>query len=407
MFFGRFLSVAAMAAAVVPPTSIATRSPAPTLNVAQRPVPTSAPASGSAKPAEAGRVAFLLRGSAYVESFLATSPAVALPLSGKATWVSLASNGRAVYGSANGVRMADPPYRSAKAVALPPAAGVPLSGALTRDGKQLGLHFEKQTALLDLASGRYTVVPFDDLSGDATVRAYTGRNDNDYNDLFLETSTTAPPRPVFTIAARDRVFAALRAQRSPAATKIADDHQGSAVTEGSEWLTGRPALAPDGEALYWTTNLGGGAGAAGNTEWLIMKTDVTSGRTIGLTRTGIELGRMPDLEVSADGRKLLATWSIHSSAVENPVANEVIDLASQRVTHLSHRGTNKNDVNIQDGQCWAADSTHMAYSGYYYDPSAIDPTADPTPEHFTLFFKDVATNKTVRMIDGATRPSCA
>lgn len=351
-------------------------------------------------------MAYLARGAAFVEPFLGGN-ATKLPLSAKATWVSLAASGRAVYGGTTGVHSSDPPYRSAKAIALPPAAGRPLSGYLTSTGKQLALQITDGTALLDLVSGRYTVLPFDALSGDAVVRAYSGRAPGGENDLLLETAAAAPPRPVFTVVDRDRVFAALRSQGSAAAVKIADEHQVDPAPDATQWLAGPPALSPDGEALYWTTNLGGGYGAAGNTEWLIMKTDVASGRTIALARKGTEFGRMPSLRVSPDGRKLLATWSIHSSAVENPTANDVIDLASQKVVHLSNRGAKPNYVNIQDGECWAADSLHMAYSGFYYDPNTIEPGTDPKPERFTLFLKDTVTNQTLRSIDGATGPSCA
>ena len=358
-----------------------------------------------------GRIAYVASKAAYVVTLPDGGP-VKLPNSAGATYTAVARDGGVVYGSENSapVWLSRPPYRVAQRLKLPPAATQ--VGAAHFAGNNL-VWFEftytsatdrPEPASIDLRTTAYVRAPYrtNAVSANGKLKAYNPTGDN-YNDLFLETGTPQPPRPLFQLTQRERLLDAIRAQHSAAADAILKE-MGGESPDPQEWLTGSPAVSADGEAVYWSTNLGNGYGAAGNTNWTLLKTDVATGRTIALARYGSQFGRMPELAVSPDGRKLLATTSVHNSAAENPVGNDVIDLVSQKAVHLIGENTPDGWVNIQDGQCWSADSSFVAFAGSYYDPVKIASEDELPP--YAIFLKDVSSNKTVRRIEKASRPAC-
>ena len=195
----------------------------------------------------------------------------------------------------------------------------------------------------------------------------------------------------------------------------------------SNWWTGDPAVSPDGEAIYFSSNGGGGGGAAGNTSYALFKIDSATDRIVALERLkskeeeGDVGGRLPELQVSPDGKKLLMWSSYHSSAVENPSVLRVVDLPSSDTVGLiwepkipENKAVDKEFyfTNWVTAACWldnntvALTGTLVDISSFYSDDSTVDIKGPKYPNEFSLYLLDAVTGKIKRTVKGVGFVSC-
>ena len=188
------------------------------------------------------------------------------------------------------------------------------------------------------------------------------------------------------------------------------------------WWTGDPAVSPDGQAIYFSSNGGGSGGAAGNTSYALFKLDSATDRIMALPKPkqaeGDVEGRLPRLEVSPDGKKLLLWGSVHSSAAENPSFLSVNNLVNARSVSLEWEPKAPSSsaktyfTNWVTAACWL-DSSTVALTGGLVDISSFygdNPSADiagPTyPNDLNLYLLDAATGKIKRTVKGVGYVSC-
>jgi hypothetical protein len=195
----------------------------------------------------------------------------------------------------------------------------------------------------------------------------------------------------------------------------------------SNWWTGDPAVSPDGQAIYFSSNGGGGGGAAGNTNYALFKLDSATDKIVALERLkskeseGEIEGRLPGLQVSPDGKKLLIWSSFHSSAVENPSFLKVVDLPSMVTVGLvwepkpaQNKVLDKNFyvTNWVTAACWL-DKNTVALTGalvdissFYSDNPTVDIPGPKYPNEFSLYLLDALTGKIKRTVKGVGFVSC-
>jgi len=176
------------------------------------------------------------------------------------------------------------------------------------------------------------------------------------------------------------------------------------------WVLGAPAVSPDGQAVYFATNLGTGQGPSGNTASLVFRFGVADGHTTALGRLGPILGRRPEIRVSPDGTRLLVVTSAHSSAIDNSVYAYAVELATERSVELAMEGeAARGRANLVSGFCWLADSRSVALSATYYTVQDIvrAGASEIRDEDFDLYVKSTITGGTLRRVEGARSPSCS
>jgi len=188
------------------------------------------------------------------------------------------------------------------------------------------------------------------------------------------------------------------------------------------WWTGDPAVSPDGQAIYFSSNGGGSGGAAGNTQYALFKIDSATDRIVALPQPkqaeGELLGRLPSIRVSPDGKKLLLWGSVHSSAAENPSFLSVNDLVKSRSVSLEWEPKAPSSsaksyfTNWVTAACWLDPNT-VALTGGLVDISSFygdNPSADiagPTyPNDLNLYLLDAVTGKIKRTVKGVGYVSC-
>jgi hypothetical protein len=214
---------------------------------------------------------------------------------------------------------------------------------------------------------------------------------------------------VFTTGRPEPLLAALRAQAGLPGVRDFLASGADLRRDRGNWATSEPAVSPDGEAVYFASNVGIGMGASGNTSFVVFKADTARTRVIALGKLGPIDGRVPKLAVSPDGRRLLVATSRHSSAVENPVYLYAVDLVTQKATELVMSDPRaRGRTSLVDGFCWLPDSRFVAVSAAYYTTyDAIHkPDFELRDADYTLYVKDASTSKTLRRVEGARAPSC-
>jgi len=188
------------------------------------------------------------------------------------------------------------------------------------------------------------------------------------------------------------------------------------------WWTGDPAVSPDGQAIYFSSNGGGSGGAAGNTSYALFKLDSATDRIVALPQPkraeGDVEGRLPQLEVSPDGKKLLVWGSVHSSAAENPSFLRVNDLVNARSVSLEWEpkppalSAKSYFTNWVTAACWA-DANTVALTGglvdissFYGDNPSADIAGPSYPNDLSLYLLDAASGKIKRTVKGVGFVSC-
>jgi len=188
------------------------------------------------------------------------------------------------------------------------------------------------------------------------------------------------------------------------------------------WWTGDPAVSPDGQAIYFSSNGGGSGGAAGNTQYALFKLDSATDRIVALPQhKGVEgdvEGRLPQLEVSPDGKKLLEWSSVHSSAAENPSFLRVVNLLTSGRVSLEWEPKAPSSsaksyfTNWVTAACWL-DSNTVALTGglvdissFYGDNPSADIAGPSYPNDLSLYLLDAVSGKIKRTVKGVGYVSC-
>ncbi len=220
-------------------------------------------------------------------------------------------------------------------------------------------------------------------------------------------------KALFSIGRPQALFKALRAAARPknieSITEMLDE---DLWRSSANWQVGPPAVSPDGAKVYFATNAGTGAGAAGNCSWCWFVADVATGRLAVLSKHGEHLCRTPHYaRVAPDGRRLLFLTSLHDSAVSNPCSAWVMELLTQDARELLWADVkvpeNQDIASLTDGACWSPDSRYVAVSSYFYNPAEAfkDENFEPRDEDYELKVYDAATGKVARTITGAHQPA--
>ncbi len=379
--------------------------------------------------AQTGRLAYIQNNGAYIGPADGYAPAVRLPGSDNAVAVSLSPTGSAVlvfaaasrpqsvWGSdedAKGLAFKTP-YRSAIALG-PPLDQINFPHIVWSNNGEAAF----VTDAADTRFGRYTPadgkavkypVPVASVSADGAVVAYLSDN----QEVRVRFRATGKEKVLFSPGKPQALFAAARRAKNPKGLPyFLEDLGGEMASSRRNWAVGTPAITPDGKTVFFATNGGSGMGASGNCTFAFFSVDVATGNFAILSKVGEEFGRVPfrECSVSPDGQRLMYVTSMHASAVENPSWVTVIDLPTQKERILTRDDpTNGGDANALAGACWSPDGKYVAYSQAYFDVAAamkrLEDGAgfDLDPAKYTLYIKDAATGRRVRMVPGATWPS--
>lgn len=193
----------------------------------------------------------------------------------------------------------------------------------------------------------------------------------------------------------------------------------SMANDPQNWWVSGLAISPDGEALYFALNGGNGGGAAGNTQYAYYKWNTKTDRATLLERLSSSKGdgnldgRLPELWVSPDGKKILSLGSVHSSAAENPAFVDVLDLVAGKSTFLDWEKfakTFEQGTNQVHRPCWvnanlvALSATSYDISKFFSSNGNINLPEDP--KDFTLYFFDASSGKMLGKRVGASSPAC-
>ncbi len=361
-----------------------------------------------------GRLGYLKDGVAWVGA-AAQAQAKPLPQSARTVCYTLSpTSGKAWYFVSTG----DATARGLQAV-TPFASASPLPAPLdqvavsdlvaTGDGRVL---YVRQAAggSVRFQDGRAEAVPYDvaSASRDGSVVAF--QTDKEIRVRF---TATGAEKTIVSIGRPEPLFAALHRAKYP--SRIADLVKAidrDLYREQINWTQGPPALSPDGQKVYFATNAGTGAGAAGNTTWCWMVADVGTGTMLPLSKLGVYYGRVPHFaQVAPVGERLLTLTSLHDNAVVNPCAARVINLLNQTELELlwadRQLRDNQHLTNLTDGACWSPDGRYVAVSVAYYDSEKALRTEDfeLEPGAWKIVIHDAATGRLQRTVPGGRQPT--
>ena len=362
-----------------------------------------------AAPAPSGRLAYLRDGAAWVQAL--GSRTVQMPDSAGAVWVSLSpTDGTCLYavpapGDQWTVRVSRSPYTESQG--LLPAAGSYGVPVWTANGLRAYLAAGDAAVAYEPALGR--TVPLaqapDTLSADGSVAAWRGER-----GLRLRLTGTGAERDLFSIGRPEALLASLKSVRHPRRmTDLTGAVDRELWSDAGNWQFSLPALMPDGQRLFFATNAGTGAGAAGNCGWCLFAVDTANGKPAPLSGLGALYGRVPHwLSVSPDGRYLAFLDSLHDSALRNPVGLHLTELLTQSDRELLWAGHDaEKDACVGDEACWSPDSRYIAVSVAWYNPDElVKAEATEVPAKlFGLTVFDAASGRAVMTVPGGRSPS--
>jgi hypothetical protein len=191
----------------------------------------------------------------------------------------------------------------------------------------------------------------------------------------------------------------------------------------SNWISGALGLRPDGNVLYFASNLGTGVSPDGNVKFAFFAVQLSTQRIRLLTKLGVFHGSMPNrLTVSPDGSKFafyskftinpnewLQSLSVNDLNLEKSVEMLVNDPLPQPTvvptTTVDTQIAPQPEIPIsaptgeqllENGLAWSPDSKFLAFSVAKFAP--VNPA-------FKIFIKDVTINKTLLKIPNAIQPS--
>jgi hypothetical protein len=190
----------------------------------------------------------------------------------------------------------------------------------------------------------------------------------------------------------------------------------------SNWFSGAVGLRPDGNILYFASNLGTGISKDGNSSFVFFAVQLSTLRIRLLSKLGVFHGEMPKrLNFSPDGSKFafyskftvnpnewLQSLIVSDLNLEKPVEMLVNDrLPPPTVVPTNALETQTAPVPeiissptgqqlLERGLAWSPDSKFLAFAVAKFAP------ANPA---YKIFIKDVTTNKTLLKIPNAFQPS--
>jgi hypothetical protein len=191
----------------------------------------------------------------------------------------------------------------------------------------------------------------------------------------------------------------------------------------SNWLSGALGLRPDGNVLYFASNLGTGVSSIGNSSFVFFAVQLSTQRIRLLSKLGVFHGSMPSrLNFAPDGSKFaffsqfnlnpnewLQSLMVAELNLEKPIELLVKDQLPQPTvsptTTVDTQPVPQPEIPISSptgeqllerGLAWSPDSKFLAFSVAKFAP------ANPA---FKIFIKDVTVNKTLLKIPNAILPS--
>jgi WD40-like Beta Propeller Repeat len=186
----------------------------------------------------------------------------------------------------------------------------------------------------------------------------------------------------------------------------------------SNWLSGAVGLRPDGNILYFASNLGTGISAIGNSSFVFFAVQLSTMRIRLLSKLGVFHGSMPSrLNFAPDGSKFaffsqftlnpnewLQSLTVCELNLEKPIEMLVKDPSPKPVVaptspqpeSVAPISSPTGEQLLENGVAWSPDSKFLAFSVAKY--AAQSPA-------FKIFIKDVAYNKTLLKIPNAVQPS--
>ena len=225
---------------------------------------------------------------------------------------------------------------------------------------------------------------------------------------------------------RRELLAALRSARRPERLKQLRAALMVEKSSAQAWAVSPPALAPDGEALYFACNAGAPMAAPGDTSYCFFVQDVAHRKLTALSGLGDFASlQLPEVcRISPDGKRLLFVNAAYESALRNTQMLHLVDLETQRPRELLSRGYTDNDSNLTKGPpCWSPDSRYVAADvcsyridyemnrirarkpeGGWGKPVDRDEW-NPSDSDYSVLIFDAATGREVRRIPQANSPS--
>ncbi len=186
----------------------------------------------------------------------------------------------------------------------------------------------------------------------------------------------------------------------------------------SNWLSGAVGLRPDGNVLYFASNLGTGISVTGNSSFVFFAVQLSTQRVRLLAKLGVFHGSMPSrLNFAPDGSKFaffspftlnqgewLQSLSVCELNLEKPIEMLVKDPppkppltpTSPQTEPVVPISSPTGEQLLENGMAWSPDSKFLAFSVAKY--AAQSPA-------YKVFIKDVSYNKTLFKIQNAVQPS--
>jgi hypothetical protein len=191
----------------------------------------------------------------------------------------------------------------------------------------------------------------------------------------------------------------------------------------SNWISGGVGLRPDGNVLYFASNLGTGISPDGNVNFVFFAVQLSTQRIRLLAKLGVFHGSMPKrLNVSPDGSKFafFSTFTLNPNEwlqslrvaelnLEKPIELLVNDPPPQPAVVPTNTldtqpapqpeipiSTPTGEQLLENGLAWSPDSKFLAFSVAKFAP--FNPA-------FKIFIKDLTSNKTLLKVPNAIQPS--
>ncbi len=189
------------------------------------------------------------------------------------------------------------------------------------------------------------------------------------------------------------------------------------ATISGNWISGGVGLRPDGNVLYFASNLGTGVSTDGNVRFCFFAVQLATMRVRLLSKLGVFLGSMPSrLSFAPDGAKFGFYARNQVSPNEWKLSLKVIDLNLEKTIEMLVKDTpltpSKPEVSVtqvsvfisapsgeqllERGLAWSPDSKFVAFS--------VAKFAEKNPV-FKIFVKDIASNQSLLKISNAVQPS--
>jgi len=376
--------------------------------------------SAAAQAAPTGHLGLILNGDAVVES-LPGGGVTKLPHGGNARQIALTPGGLAAYFVApagNKVNYEDDtpaamtgylspaPYQTAWA--FPAAVQNQQVDSLTWNGAGDSLYIggEKVQGNYHVAGNSFQAKS---TSGAPPATAAHWVDESTDKAIIVHNLKTGQRIVIFSEAHPEPLFAAVRAARHGANVKdLSDEIDPTLWKDPNNWNLGNVIFTADGTRAFFTTNVGNGSGAAGNTSFGLFAYDLVKDKLGVLSRVGAQFGRLPNIfELSPDGLRLLMVVSVHNSALDNSSFATVIDLLTQKSREvLLNVPEAKLGTNFFSNACWSPDGKYVAVSAYFFDANKVtDNWSGPAAGDWITWIKSAASGSTVSRIQGGQSPS--